>query len=69
MKEAIQICEQITGKPMNATYNENNRMGDHIWWVGDLARFQGHYPDWKLQYNVPAILKEIYEFNRERWAA
>lgn len=69
MKEAIAICEQLTGKPMNATYNENNRMGDHIWWVGDLARFQGHYPDWKLQYNVPAILKEIYEFNRERWAA
>ena len=30
-------------------YVEQNRRGDHIWWIGDLARFQSHYPDWKQQ--------------------
>jgi CDP-paratose 2-epimerase len=68
MLEAIKLCEEITGKPMNWSYSDTNRMGDHIWWVGDLARFQNHYPEWQLQYNVPAILREIYDFNRERWA-
>ncbi len=69
MLEGIELCEEITGREMQWTYTETNRMGDHIWWVGDLTRFQTHYPDWKLEYNVPRILEEIYEFNHERWAA
>ena len=67
MLEAIAMCEQIVGKPFLSRYVEQNRRGDHIWWVGDLSRFQQHYPEWKLQYDVPQILQEIYEFNQERW--
>lgn len=69
MLEGIKLCEAITGREMNWSYSESNRIGDHIWWVGDLAKFEAHYPDWKLQYNVPRILEEIYEFNKERWTA
>lgn len=69
MLEGIEMCQEITGNALNWTYSENNRAGDHIWWVGDLTRFQEHYPNWKLEYNVPRILEEIYEFNKERWAA
>lgn len=68
MLEAIDECERITGREMNYSYQEENRAGDHIWWIGDLARFQSDYPEWKLQYNVPAILQEIYEAGAERWA-
>lgn len=67
MLEGIKLCEEITGKEMNYTYSEQNRIGDHIWWVGDLAKFEGHFPNWKLKYDVPAILREIYENNIERW--
>lgn len=67
MIEAITSCEEIVGYKMDWTYAEQNRMGDHIWWVSDLSRFSSHYPDWKLQYNVPQILQEIYEFNKDRW--
>ncbi len=67
MLEGIKLCEEITGKEMNYTYSEQNRIGDHIWWVGDLAKFEGHFPNWKLKYDVPAILREIYENNVERW--
>ena len=67
MLEAIQLCEEITGNKLDWTYSEQNRIGDHIWWVGDLTRFETHYPEWKLAYDVPRILQEIYEFNRERW--
>jgi CDP-paratose 2-epimerase len=68
MLEAIAICEQITGKPLQSSYVEQNRRGDHIWWVSDLSRFQQHYPQWKLQYEVPQILQEIFEFNHQRWS-
>ena len=49
------------------SYSETNRVGDHIWWISSLSHFQEHYPEWKLRYNVPQILTEIYEQNRNRW--
>ncbi|HEY7098502.1 MAG TPA: NAD-dependent epimerase/dehydratase family protein [Terriglobales bacterium] len=67
MIEAIDYCEQIAGTRLNWSYKENNRQGDHIWWISDLARFQSHYPEWKQQYDVPGILTEIYDKNVERW--
>jgi len=67
MLEAIRICERISETPMRVTYKENNRMGDHIWWVGDLSKFQSHYPEWRLTYNIDAILSESYRYNAVRW--
>jgi CDP-paratose 2-epimerase len=67
MLEAIQLCEEITGAPLQWTYREQNRTGDHVWWISDVAKFQRHYPTWQLTYDVPRILREIYEFNAERW--
>ncbi|HEY0758405.1 MAG TPA: NAD-dependent epimerase/dehydratase family protein [Acidisarcina sp.] len=67
MLEAISVCEQITSRPLKWSYVDGNRMGDHIWWIGDLSKFQSHYPEWKLTYNIEAILRESYEFNAERW--
>lgn len=68
MLEAIALCEEITGRKLNWQYFDENRQGDHIWWISDTARFQSHYPDWSLTYNVPAILREIYESNCSRWS-
>ena len=61
MAEAITICEKITGKPMNFAYSETNRIGDHIWWISDTSKFESHYNNWKLHYNVEDILTQIYE--------
>jgi CDP-paratose 2-epimerase len=67
MIEAMDLCEKISGKQLRWEYVEQNRQGDHIWWISDVSRFQEHYPDWKPRYDVPAILQEIYDMNRERW--
>ncbi|MBB4304792.1 CDP-paratose 2-epimerase [Rhodobium orientis] len=67
MLEAIRLCEDITGLKLNHSYSEANRMGDHIWWISDTRRFEAHYPDWKRDYDVAAILEEIYVVNRDRW--
>ncbi|MBF0522280.1 MAG: NAD-dependent epimerase/dehydratase family protein [Candidatus Omnitrophica bacterium] len=65
--EAIGMCENIVGKKMHTHYVEANRVGDHIWWISDVSKFQSHYPNWKLTKNVENILTEIYNYNRERW--
>jgi CDP-paratose 2-epimerase len=67
MIEAIELCERISGKKLHWQYVEQNRQGDHIWWISDVSRFQQHYPSWRHKYDVPAILQEIYEMNYERW--
>ncbi|HEV3351782.1 MAG TPA: NAD-dependent epimerase/dehydratase family protein [Acidimicrobiales bacterium] len=66
--EAIALSEEIAGRKLDWTYVETNRIGDHIWWIGDNGRFESHYPGWKLEYDVPAILQEIYDVNRSRWS-
>ena len=67
MLEAIDISERIADRRLNWTYVDENRTGDHIWWVSDLAKFRGHYPEWDITYEVPEICREIYEANAERW--
>lgn len=67
MLEAIQQCEEITGRPMDWTLSDDNRIGDHRWWISDLAPFRVDYPDWDLRYDVPAILREIHDQNVEAW--
>lgn len=61
MTEAIEMCEKITGKPMNYEYSESNRIGDHIWWISDVSKFKKHYPEWTWKYNINDILTQIYE--------
>jgi CDP-paratose 2-epimerase len=68
MLEAIELCQEITGRDFDFKYSEDNRSGDHIWYISDLRKFKARYPAWSLRYDVPKILKEIYDFNRERWS-
>jgi CDP-paratose 2-epimerase len=67
MLEAIKICEKITGNPLQWEYVEENRIGDHIWWISDNSKFIRDYPNWQIKYNVEQILREIYELNQELW--
>jgi CDP-paratose 2-epimerase len=66
MQEAIAACERITGKPMKTTYAEDNRIGDHIWYVSDVSRFRSHYPEWRYDYDLEAILTELYAAELEK---
>jgi CDP-paratose 2-epimerase len=67
--EAIDLAEETAGRRLEWSYSHRNRTGDHIWWIGDNGKFQEHYPGWELEYDVPRILQEIHEANRERWAS
>jgi CDP-paratose 2-epimerase len=66
--EAIALCEEITGRPVNWSLSDRARIGDHRWWITDLREYRADYPAWEPAYDVEAILREIYEQNLERWA-
>ena len=63
--EAIELAGKISGRKLNYNYSEENRKGDHIWWISDITKFKSHYPDWRLTYDVPRIIEEIYRQQKE----
>ncbi len=67
MLEAIEMCEQIAGSKLNWTYTDRNRIGDHIWYVSSVAKFQADYPEWTFKYDMRSLLNDIYQSNVERW--
>ncbi|MBO9700882.1 MAG: NAD-dependent epimerase/dehydratase family protein [Sporocytophaga sp.] len=66
MKEAILICEKITGKKMNYSYSDTSRVGDHIWYISDLSKFKNHYPGWNYKYDLLNTLEEIFNGLKSR---
>jgi len=60
MLEAIGLCEEISGRKLNWEYEDKNRIGDHIWWISDIRKFQKHYPNWKFRYGLRETLTEIF---------
>lgn len=65
--EAIELAEKIAGRPMNHSYSDTNRQGDHIWYVSDLGKFKSHYPDWKMKRSIDDIMEEIHDQNKDHW--
>ena len=61
MLEAIDMLEKISGNKMNYSYTDDNRIGDHIWYISDVNKFKSHYPNWDYKYNLEDILSQIYE--------
>ena len=59
MLEAIRMIRELSGYELKYTISDENRIGDHIWYVSDVRKFQEHYPDWKYEYDGEAIMKEI----------
>ena len=60
MLEALVLCEEISGRKLTWSYEETNRIGDHIWWISDVGKFQKHYPTWEFRYDLREILEEIH---------
>jgi CDP-paratose 2-epimerase len=67
MLEAIELCEAIAGRELRWELSDEARKGDHQWWISDLEPFRRDYPEWTMQYDVEAILREIHEQNVEQW--
>ncbi len=60
--EAIEICEKLSGKKLDYEYQEQNRRGDHIWYISDVSKFKRHYPNWDFKYSLERIMQEIFDY-------
>lgn len=59
--EAIAALEAILNRPIPWSYQEQNRVGDHICYISDLRKLQAHYPDWRITRPLPEILQEMVQ--------
>ncbi len=69
MREAIAMAEALTGRPMTHSYAEDNRIGDHIWWISDVSKFQTLYPEWRYRYDIQSLMADIHAGVTDRVAA
>jgi CDP-paratose 2-epimerase len=69
MLEAIAKVERMTGKKINWQYVEQNRIGDHICYISDLAKFKSHYPNWKITVGLDEIFRQIIADHTKRLKA
>jgi len=59
MLEAIAKIEQMSGKKLNWKYVDENRKGDHICYISNLAKFRSHFPNWSITIGLDEILRQI----------
>jgi CDP-paratose 2-epimerase len=65
-RNSLSILETVDmlagmGYKLAYDYKDQNRKGDHICYISDLTKLRKHYPEWKLEYDLPRILDEIVE--------
>jgi CDP-paratose 2-epimerase len=66
MLEGIAFCEEITGNKVQYSYTEDNRKGDHIWYISDVSKFKQHYPNWDYKYSLVDTMVQIFENMKNR---
>jgi len=64
--ECFALLEQRLGRPVRHRYVDENRRGDHICYMSDLRKLQSHFPEWRLQHSLEAIVDEIVEVEQAR---
>jgi CDP-paratose 2-epimerase len=58
--EAFALIESISGKAMRYEYADQNRAGDHICYISNLAKMRAHYPGWNITRNLGTTFEEIH---------
>jgi len=58
--EAFDIISGLSGKEMKYTYQDTNRIGDHICYYSDLTKMKNHYPNWDITKSLQETFEEIY---------
>ena len=59
--EAFDRVARRSGRPMEYDYLDEQRAGDHICYISDLAKMRAHYPSWNITKTLDDVFDEIYE--------
>ena len=66
--EAFAITEKFTGKKQIYTYVDENRIGDHICYISNLAKMRRDYPNWDITISLEDTIKQIVDAWKTRGA-
>ncbi len=61
VRECISLVEDVTGRRLDWRYVEQNRLGDHICYISDLAKLRRHYPEWCITRSLRDICTEMVD--------
>lgn len=65
--EAIETINRIANTNWNKyTISDEPRIGDHIWYITDLTKFEKHYPNWYIRISLEDTIRQMVEFERSR---
>ena len=57
--EAFTITEKFSGTAMLYSYVDENRIGDHICYISNLAKMKAHYPGWDITISLEETIRQI----------
>ena len=66
--ECIDLIEEVGGPRLEWSYDEQNRVGDHICYFSDLRKLQSHFPEWSITRSLRSIVTEMVEAEERRLA-
>lgn len=59
--EAFKLVEKFSGKQQVYSYVDENRIGDHICYISNLAKMRQHYPGWDITVSLEETIRQIVE--------
>ena len=64
--EVLNFFEKEYNFKIPVEFFDDNRTGDHIWWITDYSKFSKDFPKWKIRYKLDKILKNIASHEIEK---
>ncbi len=59
--EAIVRLEDVFGRRLERSYQEDPRRGDHLCYISDCSRFRADYPSWEVSIGLDVIVSQLGE--------
>ena len=59
--ETFSLTEKFSGKQQVYQYLDDNRSGDHICYISNLAKMRAHYPNWDITVSLEETIRQIVE--------
>lgn len=66
--EAINTIKELSNIDWNNySISDENRIGDHIWYISDLSKFKRDYPNWDITISLNDTIKQMIDFEKNNF--
>jgi len=65
--EAIDMINSASNSNWSKyTISDQNRSGDHIWYISDLTKFKTDYPEWEITIDLKETIDQMVKFEKNK---